>query len=203
MLSGSRHRELIENSIGLFLFFKKNHTVRILSCQTAATAVDFFPMNSRSKCPAFLRVVAVSSLVITAFALSVASSAQRADADQQTASDSSVGSTDTEVSWVRTELYYGAGRLPADGKPDTRWENYLDDEVTPRFPDGLTLLVGSGQWRVKPGEKPRRNRTRILVILHEDTAENSRKIEEVRTVWKEISGHQSVLRATIPADVSF
>jgi len=110
---------------------------------------------------------------------------------------------DPEPSWERTELYYGAGRLPADGKADTRWEDYLDNEVTPRFPDGLTLLEGSGQWRVKQGEKPRRNRTRILVIIHKATPENSRKIEEIRTVWKAISGHESVLRVTLPADVSF
>ncbi len=118
-------------------------------------------------------------------------------------SDSSTESVSSELSWTRTELYYGAGRLPADGTKDTRWENYINEVVTPRFPEGLTLLEGTGQWRVKEGQTPRRNRTRILILIHEDTEEKSRKVDEIRTLWKEISGQQSVLRVSQPADVSF
>ncbi len=118
-------------------------------------------------------------------------------------SDSSTESVSSELSWTRTELYYGAGRLPADDTKDTRWENYINEVVTPRFPEGLTLLEGTGQWRVKEGQTPRRNRTRILILIHEDTEEKSRKVDEIRTLWKEISGQQSVLRVSQPADVSF
>ena len=108
-----------------------------------------------------------------------------------------------ETTWVRTELFYGAGRLPHDGKIDTRWENYIDNIVTPRFPEGLTLIEGTGQWRVKPNQQPRRNRTRILILIHEDTPEKSRLVDEIRVLWKEISGQQSVLRVSQPAEVSF
>lgn len=117
--------------------------------------------------------------------------------------DTSIDSKSSEVSWSRTELFYGAGRLPADGSKDTRWENYINEVVTPRFPEGLTLLEGTGQWRVKEGQTPRRHRTRILILIHEDTVENSRKVDEIRTLWKEISGQQSVLRVSQPAAVSF
>ena len=118
-------------------------------------------------------------------------------------SDSSTESKSSERSWTRTELYYGAGRLPAGSTKDIRWENYINEVVTPRFPEGLTLLEGTGQWRVKEGQTPRRNRTRILILIHEDTEEKSRKVDEIRTLWKEISGQQSVLRVSQPADVSF
>lgn len=93
--------------------------------------------------------------------------------------------------------------MPADGSKDSRWENYINEAVTPRFPEGLTLLEGTGQWRVKEGQTPRRNRTRILILIHKDTEENSRKVDEIRTLWKEISGQQSVLRVSQPAAVSF
>jgi hypothetical protein len=92
--------------------------------------------------------------------------------------------------------------IPTDGKPDKRWEDYLDEVVTPRFPEGLTLLVGTGQWRVKPGEKPRLNRTRVLILIHEATPEKSKMVDEICDIWKKISGHQAVLRVTQPADVS-
>ena len=110
---------------------------------------------------------------------------------------------DTSSAWTRTELYYGAGRLPADPEREARWEAYINDVVTPRFPEGLTLLEGTGQWRVKEGQTPRRNRTRILILIHEATKENSQKVDEIRTLWKEISGQQSVLRVSQPAEVSF
>lgn len=117
--------------------------------------------------------------------------------------DSSTDSESPEVSWTRTELFYGAGRLPASGERDIRWEKYINEIVTPRFPEGLTLLEGTGQWRVKEGQTPRRNRTRILILIHEDTEENSNKVDEIRTLWKEISGQQSVLRVSQPAAVAF
>ena len=37
-----------------------------------------------------------------------------------------------------------------DGKPrvsDADFRKYADEELTPRFPDGLTILNGGGQWR--------------------------------------------------------
>ena len=105
-------------------------------------------------------------------------------------------------SWTRTELYYGAGPLPADPEREARWKSYINEIVTPRFPEGLTLLEGTGQWRVKEGQTPRRNRTRILILIHEATQEKSRQVDEIRTLWKDISGHQSVLRVSQAAEVS-
>ena len=104
-------------------------------------------------------------------------------------------------SWTRTELYYGAGRV-ADPEREARWETYINEVVTPRFPEGLTLLEGTGQWRVKEGQTPRRNRTRILILIHKNTPEKSQQVDEIRTLWKEISGHQSVLRVSQPAEVA-
>ena len=111
--------------------------------------------------------------------------------------------TDIEEAWTRTELYFGAGSISDADKPDERWENYINDIVTPRFPEGLTLLEGTGQWRVKPDQKPRRHRTRILILIHKDTPEKSKQVDEIRSLWREISGHQSVLRVSQPAKVSF
>lgn len=119
------------------------------------------------------------------------------------AQSSSINSDSEErTGWTRTELYYGAGRLPADPAREARWDDYINNVVTPRFPEGLTLLEGTGQWRVKEGQTPRRNRTRILILIHEDTPEKSKQVDEIRSLWIEISGHQSVLRVSQPAYVA-
>lgn len=109
--------------------------------------------------------------------------------------------------WLRTELYFSIGEWTETAlstAPEARWAEFLDHEVTPRFPSGLTVVDAYGQWRGdKPGAVISRERSRVLVILHPATAEASAKIEAIRSAWKLATGEESVLRATQAADVSF
>jgi Protein of unknown function (DUF3574) len=107
--------------------------------------------------------------------------------------------------WVDTRLYFGLG--PADdatrGVSEAQWRDFLDKEVTPRFPDGLSVLDVYGQWQGKTETAPERIRTKLLVIDYPDTAENRAKIEAIRSAWKQRTGDESVMQVTEPADVSF
>jgi hypothetical protein len=107
--------------------------------------------------------------------------------------------------WVDTELYFGLG--PADhlekGISEAQWREFLDKQVTPRFPSGLSVVDVYGQWQGKNQNAPERLRSKMLVIDYPDTAENRAKIEAIRSAWKEQTGDQSVLRVTAPVDVSF
>jgi len=107
--------------------------------------------------------------------------------------------------WERTELYFGLG--PADnaaqGISESDWRAFLDREVTPRFPAGLSVQDVYGQWLSKGRSEPERLRSKLLIILHPGNAENAAKIDAIRTAWKQKTGDQSVLRVTQPADVSF
>lgn len=109
--------------------------------------------------------------------------------------------------WVRTELYFALGgweETALSTEAEERWAKFLDTAVTPRFPDGLSVVDVYGQWRSrKPGAVVQRERSRLLVILHPATAEASAKIEEIRKAWKQPTGEESVLRVSQPADVSF
>jgi hypothetical protein len=75
--------------------------------------------------------------------------------------------------------------------------------VTPRFPSGLSVLDVYGQWQGKDQRQVERLRSKMLVILCADSAENRAKIDAIRAAWKQKTGDQSVLRVTEPADVSF
>lgn len=109
--------------------------------------------------------------------------------------------------WLRTELYFSIGEWTETAlstAPEARWAEFLDREVTPRFPSGLTVLDAYGQWRgEKPGAVISRERSRVLVIMHPATADASAKIEAIRAAWKALTGEESVLRVTQPAEVSF
>ncbi|HUA98289.1 MAG TPA: DUF3574 domain-containing protein [Terracidiphilus sp.] len=107
--------------------------------------------------------------------------------------------------WVDTRLYFGLGPAgnPDQGISEAQWRAFLDREVTPRFPDGLSVIDVYGQWQGKNEKAPERLRSKVLIIDYPDTPENRQKIEAIRAAWKQMTGDQSVMRVTIPADVSF
>jgi len=111
----------------------------------------------------------------------------------------------TTKNWVDTKLYFGLGPAdhPEQGISETAWRDFLDKQVTPRFPDGLSVLDVYGQWQGKQETTPERLRSKLLIIDYPDTPENQAKIEAIRAAWKQQTGDQSVLRITNPADVSF
>lgn len=107
--------------------------------------------------------------------------------------------------WVDTRLYFG---LAPEGdtrhaSSDAQWQDFLDHEVTPRFPAGLSVIDVNGQWQGVHNPAPVHVRTKLLVIDYPDTAENAAKIEAIRSAWKQRTHDQSVLKVTQPADVSF
>lgn len=111
----------------------------------------------------------------------------------------------TTRGWVETELYFGLGPAdhPEKGMSESTWRDFLDKEVTPRFPAGLSVLDVYGQWESTAQSNPERLRSKMLVIDYPDTQENRDKIEAIRSAWKQRTGDQSVMRVTKPADVSF
>lgn len=107
--------------------------------------------------------------------------------------------------WVDTKLYFGLGPADESGKgiSASAWRAFLDKEVTPRFPDGLSVIDVYGQWQGRGETGPERIRTKLLVIDYANTQQNRDKIEAIRAAWKRLTGDQSVMRVTEPADVSF
>ena len=107
--------------------------------------------------------------------------------------------------WVETRLYFGLG--PVDqvdkGVSEAEWRAFLDREVTPRFPNGLSVVDVYGQWQGKSQPGPERLRSKCVIINYPDAPEARKRIEEIRAAWKHKTGDQSVMRVTEPADVSF
>jgi Protein of unknown function (DUF3574) len=107
--------------------------------------------------------------------------------------------------WVDTRLYFGIG--PADatdrGVSEAAWRDFLDKEVTPRFPAGLSVIDIYGQWQAAASKPPSRERSKLLIIDYPATPENAAKIEAIRAAWKQRTHAQSVLKVTQSADVSF
>ena len=122
-----------------------------------------------------------------------------ADADAPVAPDCPDG-TDP---WVKYELYMGRGDDQSGLiVADAAWDGFLADTVTPRFPDGLTVLDGRGQWRGADG-LIQKEHSKVLVILAPPGGDAMRLIDEVSDEYKARFAQESVLRVVSDACVSF
>lgn len=103
---------------------------------------------------------------------------------------------------ARAELLFGTQRKDAPPVGEDEWAQFLEAEVTPRFPEGLTVFTGRGQWRAA-GRAIIKETSRMLVIWYQDTNDASTRIEAIRAAYKERFGQASVLRADGESCVSF
>ena len=103
--------------------------------------------------------------------------------------------------WNRTELYFGSGKPDGSSVSEKQFRVFVDKEVTPRFPDGLTLLTGFGQYKNASG-KIIKEQSFVLVILYWGQDANA-KLEKIRTAYKRAFKQESVLRVDDTARVSF
>jgi hypothetical protein len=94
------------------------------------------------------------------------------------------------------ELLLGHSGTPA------KWRGFLAREVTPRFPEGLTVYETSGQWRDPATKKISREKSRVLrMIVPADTARD--KIGAVADAYKTQFAQKSVGIVTRQACASF
>ncbi|MCK6473554.1 MAG: DUF3574 domain-containing protein [Planctomycetes bacterium] len=103
--------------------------------------------------------------------------------------------------WLKSELYFGRTK-PVGEVSAAEWEAFLAEEVTPRFPDGLTVLDAYGQWRNADG-KIGKESTKLLVLVHPDEPAAARKIGELIEVYKKRFTQESVLWVKHPVEVKF
>jgi len=89
------------------------------------------------------------------------------------------------------------------GVSEARWVRFLAAEVTPRFPDGLTVLDARGQWRAPGAIKIVRERSKIVMIAMPPHADNDAKIYAMAEAYKKQFRQDSVGIIVRPACVAF
>lgn len=103
---------------------------------------------------------------------------------------------------VRTELFFGLRKPNGTEVNHAEFQQFLDREVTPRFPDGFTLLSGQGQFKNASGVILK-EQTKLLILLYPIAATSSQQIEQIRNAYITAFQQQSVLRADELACSSF
>lgn len=93
---------------------------------------------------------------------------------------------------AKFELFLGQSIGTTGRVSDVDWQRFLTEEVTPRFPDGFTVLDAAGQWR-NPAGMIIAEESRNLVVIARDAASELPKITAVRDIYKMRFNQDSVL----------
>ncbi len=117
-------------------------------------------------------------------------------------STETAASCDDGAAWVEYQLFMGRNAGAEEIVTDEAWRTFLADAVTPRFPDGLTVLDANGQWRGSDDEILR-ERSKVLLILAPPGDEPLRLINEISDEYSSQFRQDSVLLTTKDACVSF
>lgn len=104
--------------------------------------------------------------------------------------------------WTQIELYFGRGVGGGLVVSEIAWRQFLAEEVTPRFPDGLTVVDASGQWRGDDGEIVREP-TKLLIVLVPDAEAAEPAIDEIIDAYKDRYEQESVLLAEHRVCIAF
>ena len=97
------------------------------------------------------------------------------------------------------------GRVSSDGTggvSEAQFADFLDKEVSPRFPDGLTVIDAEGRWKPPAGSSIREP-AKIVDIVLPGHLDDRGKLDAVRSGYKARFHQQSVLLMTHGDCVSF
>ena len=103
---------------------------------------------------------------------------------------------------MRTELFFGLSKPDNSEVTEAEFQHFIDTKVTPRFPDGLTLINAKGQFKDSVGTIIQEG-SKLLILLYPFNKESSKAVEQIRTDYKNEFQQQSVLRVDEQSCVSF
>ena len=101
------------------------------------------------------------------------------------------------------EMVFGRNVGDRVGVSEADWARFVDEEVTPRFPDGLTVYDAKGQWRDTERGSVVQEPSKVLVIVLADQQRDKGRIDEIASAYKQKFQQQAVLTMLRPACVSF
>ena len=104
--------------------------------------------------------------------------------------------------FARTELLFGLSRSNAPDITEEEFQGFIDLQVTPRFPEGLTLLAGNGQFQDSAGNTIQEG-SKLLILLYPFSKVRSALVDQVRAEYKSAFQQESVLRVDEHSCVSF
>jgi hypothetical protein len=81
------------------------------------------------------------------------------------------------------ELLFGRNIGNRIGVSEAAWARFVDREIVPRFPDGLTVFNASGRWRDRKSDRVVREPSKIVQIVLPGTPEDVARLNEIAEAY--------------------
>ncbi|HBZ16787.1 DUF3574 domain-containing protein [Candidatus Pantoea floridensis] len=103
---------------------------------------------------------------------------------------------------MQTTLWFGMNKPKGGTVSNLEWQQFVDNDVTPRFKDGLSVYDAKGQWLGDNGKLAREN-SKALMLIHNADRSSSDSINGLREVYKKRFEQESVMRVDSLVCVAF
>ena len=100
------------------------------------------------------------------------------------------------------QLFFGRNVGQTPGVSEKDWETFLDKEIVPRFPDGLSVIDTAGVWKGKDGSAVHELGKAVVIVLS-GRPEDQARLGEVTSAYKARFSQESVLTSRSRSCVAF
>ncbi|HTJ64480.1 MAG TPA: DUF3574 domain-containing protein [Alphaproteobacteria bacterium] len=95
-------------------------------------------------------------------------------------------------SMFQLQLFFGQTQKNGEPVPAQTWTNFLQNIITPRFPDGLTVYDTYGQAMDPDTHQITRENTKVVMIATVNTAVTRNRTSQIIEAWKKRANQNSV-----------
>ncbi|MFC3050795.1 DUF3574 domain-containing protein [Kordiimonas pumila] len=101
------------------------------------------------------------------------------------------------AAWQETQMFFGRGLKGGGEVSDSEWGVFVRDEITPRFPDGFTVVDAAGFWRGCPSlPSGVCERSKLLLVQYPaEMADADTKLKAIATTYAGRFHQQAVMRS--------
>ena len=82
---------------------------------------------------------------------------------------------------TKAEMFFGRSMPEGKTVTDADWQRFVDEEVSPRFPQGFTIEDGTGQW--SSGKDILREGSKRLTIVLPGLKTDAERLEALRRAY--------------------
>ncbi len=90
------------------------------------------------------------------------------------------------------ELLFGRDIGKRVGVSEAAWSHFVAREITPRFPDGLTIVDATGQWRDRASKRMVREPSKLIMIVLPGKADDQAHLDAIVGAYKRRFHQRSV-----------
>lgn len=101
------------------------------------------------------------------------------------------------------EMIFGRNIGDRHGVSDASFSRFVAREISPRFPDGLTVIDADGQWRDNARRVLVHERSKVVLISFADDAGKRASLTAISDAYKHTFHQQAVLTSVRSACVSY